>query len=102
MDDDDATRMRGLRTLRAPEFWLLLVATSAAALGLSAWLVIPLTIAGLSISSLPKYVELRPRVRKAGVEREGYITIALSLLNNFATSCAAFVLGILARWLWFG
>ena len=39
--------------LRSPEFWLLFVAAMAAGFGLSGWVTIPVTIAGLLISSLP-------------------------------------------------
>jgi hypothetical protein len=88
--------------MRAPEFWLLLVAALSATLGLPWWIVVPLATAGLSISSLPKYVELWPRARAVGAEWEWWKTVALSMFNNIATSCGAFVVGILSRWLWFG
>ena len=60
----------------------------------------PLAVAGLSISSLPKYIELWPRVRAVGAEWEGWKTIALSMFNNVATSVAAFAVGRLSGWLW--
>jgi hypothetical protein len=41
-------------------------------------------------------------VRAAGAEREGYKTIGLSIFNNIAASCGAFVAGVFSRWLWFG
>jgi len=97
-DDDKAMTFR--RALRAPEFWLLLVAASAACFGVTWWVVVPLTTAGLSISSLPKYIELWPRVQAAGAEWEGWKTIALSTFNSIAASCAAFVLGVVIRWVW--
>jgi hypothetical protein len=75
--------------LRAPEFWLLVVASLAAAGGVQAWVVVPLTLAGLSIASLPKYVGLWPRVRRAGAEREWLLTVSLSMFSNLATACAA-------------
>jgi hypothetical protein len=58
------------QVLRAPEFWLLVVASLAAAGGVQWWVVLPLTLAGLSITSLPKYVAFWPRARLAGAERE--------------------------------
>jgi hypothetical protein len=94
-DDEDSA-------LRAPEFWLLVVASVTATCGVAWWIVVPLATAGLSISSLPKYVELWPRMRAAGAEWEGWKTVALSIFNNIAASCAAFVFGVVSRWLWFG
>lgn len=61
---------------------------------------VPLTTAGLSISCLPKYVALWPRVRAVGAEVEWCKTVALSTFNNIGGACAAFLLGILSRWLW--
>ena len=102
MTDDDQRPPTVRSARRAPEFWLLLIAALAAAAGVAAWIVVPLTVAGLSISSLPKYTELWPRVVAAGAEREGWKTIALSLFNNIAAGCGAFVAGVFTRWLWFG
>ena len=56
--------------------------------------ILPLTLAGLSIASLPKYAALWPRARRAGAEREWLLTVCLSMFNNLATACAAFLLGI--------
>ena len=86
--------------LRIPEYWLLVVTALAGAFGLPWWIAVPLATAGLSISSLPKYVELWPRVRAAGAEWEGWKTVALSLLNNIGAASAGFALGALCRWLW--
>ena len=94
-------RMTFWRALRSPEFWLLLVAGISATFGLSAWIVMPATVVGLSISSLPKYFSLWSRASAAGVEREWWITVALSLLNNLGAAAAAFVFGVLAKWFWF-
>ena len=99
-DDDKPLTVR--RALRAPEFWLLFVASIAATCGVVWWVVVPLATAGLSISSLPKYVELWPHVRAAGAEREGWKTVALSIFNSVAASSAAFVFGVVTRWVWFG
>ena len=44
----------------------------------------------------------RPRVRAVGAEWERWKTVALSMFNNIAGSCVAFVFGVLSRWLWFG
>jgi hypothetical protein len=99
-DDDKPTTFRG--ALRMPEYWLLLVTALAGCLGVAWWVAVPLATAGLSISSLPKYVELWPRVRAVGAEWEGWKTVALSMFNNIAASCGAFVLGKLSWWLWSG
>ena len=77
---------------REPEFWLLLVAALASVFGVAWWVVLPLTVAGLSISSLPKYIELWPRAKAAGAEAEWWKTVLLSTLNNLAAACGAFVL----------
>ena len=101
MHDEDDKALTFRRALRAPEFWLLLVTSFAAVGGVAWWIVVPLATAGLCISSLPKYVELWPRVRAAGAEWEGWKTVALSIFNSIAASCAAVVFGIVTRWLWF-
>jgi hypothetical protein len=85
-----------------PEYWLLVVTALAGAFGMRWWIAVPLAAAGLSISSLPKYVELWPRMRAAGAEWEGWKTVALSLFNSIAASSAGFLLGSLSRWLWLG
>ena len=95
---EDANRAKSFWS--KPEFWLLLVAALASVLGVAWWVALPLTVAGLSISSLPKYVELWPRARAVGAEAEWWKTVLLSILNNLAAGCAAFVLGKLIRWLW--
>ena len=99
-DEGRPAAMTFRRAVRAPEFWLLVVATLAAAGGLGAWIVLPLTVAGLSISSLPKYIALWPRARAAGAVRVWWQTVALSLLNALATAGAAYVLGCGIGWLW--
>jgi hypothetical protein len=63
-------------------------------------IVIPLTLAGLSISSLPKYVELWPRAERVGAQAEWWKIVGLSFFNSLAAAVAAFVLGNLVRWLW--
>jgi hypothetical protein len=93
-------RLTFRRALRAPEFWLLVTATLAAAGGVPWQVVVPLTLAGLSIASLPKYAALWPRARRAGAGREWLVTVCLSMFNNLATACAAFLLGIAVRWFW--
>jgi hypothetical protein len=98
--DDNKLTFR--RALRMPEYWLMVATALAGGFGVPWWIAVPLATAGLSISSLPKYVELWPRVRAVGAEWEGWKTVALSMFNNIAGSCAAFVLGVLSRWLWFG
>ena len=90
------------RAVRAPEFWLFLATALAGCLGMEWWIAVPLATAGLSISSMPKYVELWPRVRAVGAEREGWKTVALSMFNNFACACDVHVVGVFARWLWLG
>ena len=88
------------RFLREPELWLLLVAAIASSFGRAVWIVVPLTLVGLSISSLPKYIELWPRARDVGAETEWWKTVLLSMLNNLAAACAPYAFGNLSRWLW--
>jgi hypothetical protein len=64
------------------------------------WVVVPLLVAGLSISSLPKYIALWPRAQRAGAERVWWQTVMLSVLNNVAAAGGAFLLGIVTRWVW--
>ena len=63
--DEDGKPLTVRRALRAAEFWLLLVAAIAAVFRVPWWVTVPLVMGGLSISSLPKYVELG-----FGTERE--------------------------------
>jgi hypothetical protein len=48
----------------------------------------------LSISWLPKHIKLWPCARRAGRSGRGGWRIALSLFNNLAVSCGAYVLGV--------
>jgi hypothetical protein len=100
MSDDDKN-LTFLRALRSPDYWLLFASSVAGAAGVRAWLVVLLALAGLSVSSLPKYIALWPRAERAGVERAWWHTVALSMLNNLAAGCAAYLLGIACRWFWF-
>lgn len=88
------------RAVVSAEFYLLLVGCIAGAVGVSAWLVVPLLVVGLSISALPKYIALWPRAQRVGAEGAWWRTVALSVVNNLAASCGAFLVGVLARWLW--
>ncbi len=99
LDDDEQLTIR--RALRAPEFWLLAVAATCATFGMSAWVTIPTTLAALSISSLPKYIELWPRARDVGAAGEWWRTVALSTFSSFAASSGAHLAGLATRWLWF-
>jgi hypothetical protein len=99
MSDDDRP-LTFLRALRAAEFWLLLVTAIAAGCGVSAQITIPATIAGLLISSLPKYVPLRARAKAVGAERMFWATVLSSILIATVASIATFVLGRATWWLW--
>ena len=59
-----------------------------------------MAVAGLSISSLPKYISLWPRARDVGAEGEWWKTVGMSTLNTAGASTAAFVLGWVIKWLW--
>jgi hypothetical protein len=97
---EDEKRFSLWGALRSPELWLLLVVSVAALGGVSAWVTVPLGVSGLTISSLPKYVELWPRARREGAVRVWWMTVGLSALNSFAAAGGAHVLGIVGGWLW--
>ena len=97
---DDDNPMTFLRALRAPEFWLIATAAVVAMFGVAWWVVVPLTLAALNASTLPKYIELWPRARDAGAERAWWTTVGLSMFNNLAASCGALLAGLVTRWLW--
>ena len=86
--------------IRSPEFWLLFAAAMAAGFGLSGWISIPATIAGLLISSLPKYLPLYPRAKAVGAVAEFWATVLASTLNATIVGIAVFLLGRATRWLW--
>ena len=79
--------------IRSPEFWLLFAAAMAAGFGLSGWISIPATIAGLLISSLPKYLPLYPRAKPVGAVAEFWATVLASILNAPIVGIAIFLLG---------
>lgn len=89
-----------LAALKSAEFWLLLVAAMCAGFGVSATITIPATMAGLLMSSLPKYGPLYPRAKSAGADMAFWATVLASILIAAAASIAAHVLGRLTCWLW--
>ena len=99
MIDDDERQLTFWRALRSPEFWVLIVTAVAGAAGGSWWVFIPLGVAGLSISSLPKYIKMWPRARDVGAEWKWWETVALSALNSAGAASGAFMVGIVTRWL---
>lgn len=99
----DEPKLTFRRALRSPEFWLLMVTCAAPIINVR-WgaIAVPFCIVGLEISSLPKYLALRSRCEALGPRamREWYKTVWLSLLNSTGASCAAYVFGFVAKWLW--
>lgn len=100
MDEPEERPLTFRRALRDKIFWLVALTAAAGVWGVPWWVVVPLTVAGLSIDALPKYLELWPRAQKVGAERQWWMTVALSLFNNLAAACGAYVAGIFTRWLW--
>src|SRR5579862_2418456 len=84
------------------EFWLLLATAFAGAFGVGWWVGVPLCMAGLSISSLPKYMRLWPKAREVGGESTWWGTVGLSLLVSLAASVATYGAGAAARLLFGG
>lgn len=97
-DDDRPLTVR--RALREPEFWLLLVAGVCGGFGVSGWVVVPACMAGLLISSLPKYGKLYPRARAVGAEVAFWATVTASVAIAGIAAGAAFGVGQLIWWLW--
>ena len=67
---DDEPPQTFWRTIRDLDFWLLVVAGIATYTGVAWFVVWPLATAGLSISSLPKYIELAPPSVRVQSERQ--------------------------------
>ena len=97
---DDVPPFGTRSAIRSPEFWLLFAAAMAAGFGLSGWISIPATIAGLLISSLPKYLPLYPRAKAVGAVAEFWATVLASVLNATIVGIAVFLLGRVTWWLW--
>lgn len=89
-----------LTALKSAEFWLLLVAAMCAGFGVSGTITIPATMAGLLMSSLPKYGPLYPRANAVGADAAFWATVLASILIAAAASIAAHVLGRLTWWFW--
>lgn len=100
MIDPDNTPTTFRAALCSAEYWLLLVAALAAGFGVTAAITVPAVMAGLLISSLPKYSALYPRAKAAGATRIFWLTIAASILNATLAAIAAQILGRLTWWLW--
>ena len=86
--------------IRSPQFWLLFVAAMTAGFGVSGWISVPATIAGLLISSLPKFLPLYPRATAVGAETAFWMTVLASIMNATTVGFAAFLLGRATWWLW--
>ena len=100
MSPEDDAPMSFRRALRSPEFWLLLVAAITSGCGVSGWIVVPATMTGLLISSLPKYGPLYVQAKAAGVTPAFWATVLASIGNAAVAAIAAFVLGRATWWLW--
>jgi hypothetical protein len=94
---DQVLRMSFLRAFVKAEFWLLVLTAAAGQMGLAWWVCVPLCLAGLSVSSLPKYVQLWPKAREVGGERVWWQSVGISVSGALAASVAAFVFGVALR-----
>ena len=97
---DDEPPQTFWRTIRDLDFWLLVVAGIATYAGVAWFVVWPLATAGLSISSLPKYIELWPRARAVGAERVWWTFVGLSTLNSLAAAGGTGIAGLVSGWFW--
>ena len=83
-----------------PAEFVLLVLCAACGFGaVSGLVVVPVGVAGLLVSSLPKYLVFWERAKE--VDRLGVVkaSMALSVLNAFVAVTAAFGLGLALRFL---
>ena len=99
MADDEEQPPTFWRAIKMPEFRMLLVTSGAGAAGGAWWVFIPLCVAGLSISSLPKYISLWPRAREVGADWKWWETVGLSTFNSVGAASGAYMVGIASRWL---
>ena len=99
-ENDDEKPLTFWRALRTPEYWLVLTGAGCAMGGLSSWIVVPSIMAGLTLVSMPRYIELWPLAQATGAERMWWQTVALSMLNNFAAAVACVLLGRFLWWVW--
>lgn len=82
-----------------PEFWLFVLTCAGGFASNAWWIFVPLCVSGLSIVTLPKYLRLWPHCVEAGRQRAWLISVALSVLNSAGAAAAAFMLGVVVRWL---
>ena len=87
------------RALRDKIFWLLALTAAAGLTQLPWWWVLPLTLAAISIATLPKYIALWTRAQAVGAERAWWRTVALSIVNSAVTVLLAYLVGAAVRWL---
>ena len=88
------------RATRSPEFWLFVVAGIVSTYDVSASIVIPLVMVGLTSASLPKHFELWPKAREDGAEVKWLIRVAMSLASSLFNACAVVGLAHFNRWVW--
>lgn len=100
MLDPDDRPLTFRAALCSAEYWLLLVAALAAGFGVTSLITVPTVMAGLLISSLPKYAPLYPRAKAVGAMRVFWLTVIVSILNATLAASAAHILGRLTWWLW--
>lgn len=89
-----------MRDVLRSEFWLLLVGAVCAGFGVTGWIVVPAVMAGLLISSLPKYGPLYRQAQEVGAEVPFWITVLSSVIIALVAALAAFIAGRFTWWLW--
>lgn len=102
MPADEERPLTFWRAFRRAEFWLLLATAACGAYGVSGWIVVPLTTAGLSISSLPKYVRMWPRAQRVGAQAVWWRVVGLSTGLGVLTAYASMLVGywLMRFWDW--
>lgn len=98
--DHDGEPLTFGRALRTPKFWLLQVAATCSMSAMRWWVVVPLTAAGLTSSSLPKYIGLWPQALYIGAAWAWWATVGFSALNSPAAAICCVLIGRLIRWVW--
>ena len=96
--DNDEKPMTLRSAFWAAEFWLLF-AGMVSTYGVSAVIVIPLVVIGLSIALLPNF-SLWSQAREVGDEGMWLVMVALSLANSLLTACGVVMFAEITRWFW--
>lgn len=80
--------------MRLAELLLIVGAAVSGLVGLTWYVAVPIGIAGLSISALPKYFMEMPRAKQVGAEGAVWVFVGLSALNSVLAIGLGYLLGM--------